>query len=549
VPKAQLWSPEKPYLYDLQIRLINGNDEIDRVSSYFALRKIGLGKDSRGITRLMLNDEFVFQIGPLDQGYWPDGLYTAPSDEALKYDIEVAKDLGFNMIRKHVKIEPQRWYYWCDRLGMLVWQDMPSVHSKDYEKRQNAEFKAQFETELKQMIKELYNHPSIIMWVVFNEGWGQFDTERLTAMVKEIDPHRLVNNASGWTDKGVGDVIDIHKYPGPAAPLPEKTRAAVLGEFGGLGLPLEGHTWTSENWGYQNLSTFEELNERYGQLYEQVWNLKDDPGLSAVVYTQTTDVETETNGLMTYDREIIKLKNKEARRFHSDAMVSMPVIHSKGSLFLNEISVVLDNRKGENIHYTLDGSEPTATSPTYKEKIILTNTTKLKARSFDNNGNLSGLSSTLFTKATLRPAVKMAEELKKGLYYYYYEGLWNQVPDFNKVPVTDKGITAAINLSKRQRDERIGFKFEGMIKVPVDGIYTFYTESNDGSKLFIGDKEVVNNDGPHGMEEKNGQIALKAGFHPILVTYFQTLNKLGLIVRYQGPGIDKQKIPAGILFH
>ncbi len=549
VPDARLWSPEAPSLYDLQVRLLDGTDELDRVSSYFALRKISLGKDTKGITRLMLNNEFVFQKGPLDQGYWPDGLYTAPSDEALKYDIEVAKDLGFNMIRKHVKIEPQRWYYWCDRLGMLVWQDMPSVHSKDYEQRKNPDYQEQFETELKQMIAELYNHPSIIMWVVFNEGWGQYDTERLTAMVKAMDPHRLVNNASGWTDKGVGDVIDIHKYPGPAAPMPEENRAAVLGEFGGLGLPVKGHTWTSENWGYQNLSTFAELNTRYEELYEQVWNLKDNPGLSAVVYTQTTDVETETNGWMTYDREVIKLKMDQARKIHSDAMVSIPVIHSAGALFLDELSVTLSNRKGENIHYTLDGSEPTAMSPVYKEKIIVTETSELKARSFDTAGNRSGLVRTLFTKATFRPAEKIPENPENGLTYHYYEGLWNQVPDFNTIPALDKGITATFDLSKRRRDERIGLKFEGIIKVPADGIYTFYTESNDGSKLFIGEKEVVNNDGPHGMEEKSGQIALKTGYHSIMVTYFQTMNKLGLIVRYQGPGVDKQEIPAGILFH
>ena len=181
--------------------------------------------------------------------------------------------------------------------------------------------------------------------------------------------------------------------------------------------------------------------------------------------------------------------------------------------------------------------------------IVLTKTTKLKARSVDHKGNLSGLSSVLFTKASLRPADKIPENLKKGISYYYYEGLWNQVPDFSKIPLIDKGITTSIDLKKRRRDERIGFKFEGMLKVPADGIYTFYTESNDGSNLLIGDIKVVNNDGAHGMEEKSGQIALKAGYHPIKVTYFQTLNKLGLIVRYQGPGIDKQEIPAGILFH
>src|SRR5262245_8218273 len=250
-----LWSPDNPHLYDLMVRLKLGSRTIDSVQSYFGMRKIGLGKDDRGRTRLMLNNKPVFQFGPLDQGFWPDGLYTAPTDEALKYDIEMTKKLGFNMARKHVKIEPERWYYWCDKLGLLVWQDMPNgdkhIGQRDQDITRSAESAEQFETELKALISGRFNHPSIVMWVPYNEGWGQWDTARIVNLVKQLDPSRLVDSASGWTDRGVGDVIDMHRYPGPGSPDPTPSRAAVLGEFGGLGLPLRGYTWQSErNWGY-----------------------------------------------------------------------------------------------------------------------------------------------------------------------------------------------------------------------------------------------------------------------------------------------------------
>jgi len=297
----RLWSPDDPFLYDLTVTLSAGGGELDKVDSYFGMRKIDLARDENGFVRMRLNDRFLFQIGPLDQGFWPDGLYTAPSDEALRYDVEVTKQLGFNMTRKHVKIEPDRWYYWCDRLGLLVWQDMPSGRNRTPQARQ------QFEQELVRMVAALGNHPSIIMWVVFNEGWGQHDTERYVELVGELDPGRLVNNASGWADKAVGDVHDVHRYPGPAAPDPEAERVGVLGEFGGLGLAIDGHTWTDTTWGYRGTADRDELAGRYMRLLRQVWELSESKGLAAAVYTQITDVETECNGLLTYDRAVIKV--------------------------------------------------------------------------------------------------------------------------------------------------------------------------------------------------------------------------------------------------
>jgi len=298
-PRA--WGPEDPFLYDLRVVLKRDGETIDRVESYFGMRDVSLGKGPNGKTRLMLNGEVCFMTGMLDQGFWPSGLYTAPTDEALRYDIEVTRKLGFNMLRKHVKVEPKRWYYWCDKLGVLVWQDMASGDNA------TEEAKEQFQRELREMVQEYDNHPSIVTWVIFNEAWGQHDTGRLTKLVKDWDPTRLIDSASGWDDRGTGDVKDIHSYPGPGATSPEEDRAAVVGEYGGLGLPIQGHTWQEkENWGYKGFETREALTEAMVSKLRQVRMNAAQPGLSAAVYTQVSDVETECNGVMTYDRDIIK---------------------------------------------------------------------------------------------------------------------------------------------------------------------------------------------------------------------------------------------------
>lgn len=305
VKNRRSWSPEDPFLYDLTVELYRNGKPVDTVTSYFGLREVRRGKDEKGVQRIFLNGEPYFQVGPLDQGYWPDGIYTAPTDEALRFDIQESKRLGFNMIRKHVKVEPQRWYYWADRLGVLVWQDMPSPLPP--RSGYTEEGKRQFERELGAMIAARRNHPSIIMWVVFNEGWGQFETPRMTELAEQLDPFRLVNNASGWTDAKVGDVIDIHNYPEPKAPPTEPLRAAVLGEFGGLGLAVPGHMWKADHWGYKAMATPEALTRKYEEFLRKTYELRDSAGLAAAVYTQTTDVEIETNGLLTYDREVLKV--------------------------------------------------------------------------------------------------------------------------------------------------------------------------------------------------------------------------------------------------
>jgi beta-galactosidase/beta-glucuronidase len=306
VKEPELWSPEHPRLYKLKLQV---ND--DKVESYTAFREVSVGPDEHGVTRLLLNGRPYFMVGPLDQGFWPDGLYTPPTDAAMKYDIDMTKKLGFNMIRKHVKVEPRTWYAYCDQVGLLVWQDMPSgdgfIGGKDPDLKRTPESATEFEKELKAMVDHLHNSPSIVTWVLFNEGWGQYDTPRLAKWVKDYDPSRLLDATTGWTDRGVGDMIDIHQYPGPSAPSPEAHRASVLGEFGGLGLPTPGHMWQEKAWGYQSFKSTAELTERFEGLFSALYKLIGEPGCSAAVYTQTTDVETEANGLMTYDRAVLKM--------------------------------------------------------------------------------------------------------------------------------------------------------------------------------------------------------------------------------------------------
>jgi hypothetical protein len=320
---ATRWSPGSPFLYDVEISLSGG----DRVNSYFGVRTIEMKADERGYQRMVLNGKPLFQYGPLDQGWWPDGLYTAPTDEALKYDLDVTQQLGFNMIRKHVKVEPARWYYWCDKMGILVWQDMPSPFPKagnDRKNRITPESAKQFETEMMAMMDALSNHPSIVMWVPFNEGWGQYDTPRIAKLVKDKDPTRLVNESSGWDNHNSGDIRDVHDYPGPSMPPLEKTRIAVLGEFGGLGLVVDDHIWQADkNWGYRSYKTRQELNDQYAMRVSALRPLIG-AGLAAAIYTQTTDVEIEVNGFMTYDRAVVKLDTDRVKPLH-DSLYAPPV--------------------------------------------------------------------------------------------------------------------------------------------------------------------------------------------------------------------------------
>jgi beta-galactosidase/beta-glucuronidase len=322
IPEPHLWDPDHAELYDLDVALKSG----DAVKSYFAMRTVETRPDEAGHLRIFLNHKPLFLIGPLDQGWWPDGLYTAPTDEALRFDIEAMKKMGFNMARKHVKVEPARWYYWCDKLGFLVWQDMPSAMTtavpSNVRKGTAADavfppaLAAAWEREWKAIVHSLVNSPSIITWVPFNEGWGQHSTNEVLKMTKELDPSRLVNGPSGWEDRGFGDFKDMHEYPGPNMFPVMKDRVSVLGEFGGLGLPMAGHLWWDKrNWGYRTFEDQAKLQTGYEGLIEKLAPLVRQ-GLAAAIYTQTTDVEGEVNGLMTYDRKVMKFDVAKLAQLH-----------------------------------------------------------------------------------------------------------------------------------------------------------------------------------------------------------------------------------------
>ena len=347
IREPKLWSPDNPNIYDLKLTLTNPKGKIiDQVDSYFGMRKISLG-NHKGVKYLFLNNKPLFHYGTLDQGWWPDGLLTPPSDAAMRYDIEITKAMGFNMIRKHVKIEPDRWYYHCDHLGILVWQDMPSggkmvekingpttnkrgdkkyytnlqhVGRTDDDLNKNINESIQFETELRKMINIHYNSPSIVVWVPFNEGWGQYDTCRISDLVKALDSSRLVIPTSGWSLRNCGDIYDIHTYDVDLKKPPyHQDRATVIGEYGGIGLPIKKNLWNPNtiNWGYQTYNSQKELIESYEYKFNQILKMKEMHGLSGAVYTQTTDVEGEVNGLLTYDREVIKIPTEILKNLHS----------------------------------------------------------------------------------------------------------------------------------------------------------------------------------------------------------------------------------------
>ena len=326
IENARLWSPENPFLYDMKVTLTDNGKVIDEVNSYAAMRKYSIRQGADGITRLQLNNRNVFHFGPLDQGWWPDGLYTAPTDEALVYDLKKLKDFGYNMIRKHVKVEPARWYTHCDKLGVIVWQDMPNgdrgpewqsrQYFKGVEMVHSAESEANYRREWKEIIDLLYSNPCVEVWVPFNECWGQFKTPDIAAWTKAYDPSRLVNPASGGNHYTCGDILDLHNYPGPDLYLYDPMRATVLGEYGGIGLVMKDHLWMPDrNWGYVKFNNPEEVTTEYIKYAEHLLQLIP-RGFSAGVYTQITDVEGEVNGLMTYDRKEIKVNEKKIREMN-----------------------------------------------------------------------------------------------------------------------------------------------------------------------------------------------------------------------------------------
>lgn len=341
VKDAKLWSPEMPFLYDLSVRLLKGSKTVDEVKSYFGMRKISIAKDDKGIDRIFLNNKPYFNLGTLDQGFWPDGLYTAPTDEALRFDIEAIKAMGFNTIRKHIKVEPARWYYHADKLGMLVWQDFVNPNQGLSEGS-----KPEFEKESKEILEQLHNYPSIVTWVLFNEQWGSYDQERLTKWVKASDPSRLVNGHTGEyifineseTKTGkdnwvASDMTDVHSYPNPMNSPAQPGKARIVGEFGGIGVFIPDHQWNPMNaWGYIQEKPAA-LKAKF-TIMAQHLRLLEDEGLSGSIYTQPFDVEGEQNGLITYDREVVKIPFDDLRKIHASLnpdMGTIPAVTAKNA--------------------------------------------------------------------------------------------------------------------------------------------------------------------------------------------------------------------------
>ena len=371
LPETQLWTPETPQLYHVEITLTRNNQELDKAKTYFAMREVSKKKDAQGYYRVHLNDKPIFQYGPLDQGWWPDGLLTPPSPEAMIWDMIQLKEMGFNTIRKHIKVEPALYYYYADSLGIMIWQDMPSGFATARKEQEHVKHKAetdwdapaataqQWWKELTEMINQLRFFPSITTWVVYNEGWGQHNTHENVKKVMDMDKSRIINGVSGWTDRNVGDMYDVHNYPSTSMILPAYTndRISVLGEFGGLGLPVQGSLWdpNMRNWGYKNIEGGVDLLSDYSRLMFDLETLIAQ-GLSAAIYTQTTDVEGEVNGLITYDRKITKIPKEYLNILHA-RLYKVPSIKT---------TTLIDDAQGgqsQRRTITIDGATQQVTTP------------------------------------------------------------------------------------------------------------------------------------------------------------------------------------------
>jgi hypothetical protein len=557
VPKPHLWSPEDPFLYDLRVTLRDGDREIDRVDSYFGMRTVGMAKDRNGFQRIALNGTPVFQVGPLDQGWWPDGLYTAPTDEALRSDIVAMKALGFNMVRKHIKVEPPRWYYWADKLGLPVWQDMPSGWN-DVPAARDA-----FVSELRQMIDGRRNSPSIVVWVPFNEKWGQFDTPRIVRIIQQMDRSRLINDVSGWQHERVGDIIDVHRYQGPQAMYGEKDRIALVGEFGGLGYKVPGHAWAGDSWGYGGLfPSTAALQDRYDLLLKRVYHDRDTHGIGAAVYTQLTDVEVELNGFFTYDRAVLKF---DTARVAAVNRGYAPYLLPELPDFTDSVRVVISQGTPTEVRYTVDGSEPTRSSRRYTAPFVVRQNTTVRARAFAN-GQPSAAPEARVEYRLVPGRAPVAATVSRGVAYEYYRDTtpepafrmnwpvrWQvERPEVRPedFPARKSGVLRNFSLSPRDTNEMFAFRYKGYVRVPRTGVYTFLARSDDGAALWVGDQNVFWSVGQSPKTTETwGSVALQAGLHPITLTHFQAYGPMALELLVDGPGMRRQRVPDSMLFH
>jgi len=560
VPSPRLWGPDDPFLYDLRVTLVDDGGEGDAVDSYFGMRTVSLAQDAAGFTRIALNGEPWFHLGPLDQGWWPDGLYTAPTDQALRWDVERTKAAGFGFTRKHIKVEPERWYHHADRLGLPVWQDMPCGWND------TAEARGHFERELAEMLEQRGNHPSIIVWVPFNEKWGQPSVEwtrDVVARIQAADPTRLVDDASGWQHTGAGHIVDVHRYQGPQALVPCDDRATVVGEFGGLGHAVDGHLWRrgDDNWGYgAAYASAGEMNDRYDLLIRRMWRLRDTHGMSAGIYTQLTDVETEINGLFTYDRALLKLDHARLAAVNRGLA---PLILPEYGDFTHSVRVTAHQGTPTELRYTTDGSEPTASSPVF-QPFTVDETTVVRVRGFEHGQPTAAPEARMeFRRVQGRPADDV--DVAPGVGYAYFADTSPEPRYRLSWPVRERlarleaqpgdpaptrvGTLPNFSLEPRDRDERFGFRYTGWLRVPATGVYTFGARADDGVALWIGGERVLWSMGQSpATTEDEGMIALQAGLHPFVLGYHQAYGPMAMEIRVQGPGLPRQRIPDTMLF-
>ena len=560
VPAPRLWGPDDPFLYDLRVSLLDGERIVDQVDSYFGMRTVGLERDARGFTRIALNGEPWFHVGPLDQGWWPDGLYTAPTDEALRWDVERTKALGFNFTRKHIKVEPARWYHHADRIGLPVWQDMPCGWNDTDEAR------GHFARELAAMMEGLHNHPSVIVWVPFNEKWGQWSeegTRETVAAMRLADPSRLIDDASGWQHTGSGDLIDVHRYRGPQALVPSNEKATVVGEFGGLGLPIEGHLWRErdeDNWGYGGaFQSLREMNGEYDLLMKRMYRLRDTHGMSAAVYTQLTDVETEVNGIFSYDRAVLKF---DAARLAAVNRGLAPFILPEYRDFTDSVEVSVHQGTPTELRFTTDGTEPTAESPLLQPFTLRVGAT-VRVTSFVDGRAVASASAKFQKVDGHAPAGEIS--VVPGIEYAYFRDDSPEPPFRLDWPVrqrlerlearpddpepTFSGTLDSFSLAPRDRNELFGFRYTGFLRIPETGVYTFAARSDDGVALWIGEEQVMWSMGQSpAAQEDEGAIALRAGLHPFTLSYHQAYGAMVLELFAEGPRMPRQRIPETMLF-
>ncbi len=632
VPKPKLWSPAAPNLYDLSFELKSSTSTIDSAQSYVGLRDVSLQLDEAGVRRVFVNDDPLFQLGVIDQGYWPDGLYTPPSDEAMKTDIVRAKQLGFVAMRKHQKVESDRFYYWCDKLGLLVWQDMPAATVT------TTAAQAEFSNELTALVTQHWNHPSIAAWNLFYFGVGQLNTTDLAASVKALDPTRLVVSVTGWTDDGTGDIHDRPDFARPSSVTPD-TRAAGLGAFGSLSQGVDGHVWHETTaFNYDPKQAVPALSDEYQTLLSSAWGLNASPGLSMAMYRQLNDVEGELDGLFTYDRAILKVDSARVQKSNAGELDKLYTVLETSDVrgdpeYTPSGGVANYFNQGHLYRYTFDdpgagwekpgfddsswaksqapfgrgviagasyrstwlgtdiwirgdfsfagpaggstflrvfhqnevyayvngafAASAAGSNSDYQDLLIssaaqasITSGTGLIAAHCRQTVGTQFLDVGLVLSPTAAPLLAAVEPSNPvaSANFAKYSGTWDVLPDFTTLSPTDVGKVPALTLAAAGTSTvNFGLEFTGYLKLPRNGIYTFFLNSDDASRLRIDDTVVVDND-THSQFELSGSVPLEAGFHAFRLSYYQKSATQLLQVSWAGPGLTKQAVPSTAIF-